>query len=771
MGVVYRAHEPELRRRVAIKFLRPKTIEDADPQLAHELRHRFIQEARAAAALSHPGVTTIYRVGEAAGSPFIAMEWLEGRTLERMLADEGRLRPARAAQIGLELLDALEAAHRAGVVHRDIKPANLVLLASNRLKVTDFGIAFVSGSDLVKTQTGLILATPQFASPEQFTGTEVDGRCDIWAAGVVLYLALSGRYPFLGQTILQLITSVTQKEPAPLDSLVPGLPAGLAAVVHRALEKDRDDRFRTAGEMAEALRPFSTGQPAPQSAHGTAQFVSDTAATVVGSLLDVDTLSSAPTAPMASPTLLPAAFETRVTAMPIEPPRYPRLTGLPRDEAAAVAAVVRAWPSRALGRTATGPLVDRLMERPLHTTAFSGAVEVEGSMLLVSGGFVLGAVTPGVDAMSDEVCEWLPADGEATLYTLPKELPDGLVEVLASLLHPPAVRLADLDSSIVNLAALAEKLAVEKFDGVLRLRRHMDDGPDVFGCVLFVNGETALTFFSEGWDGYPVDESWSRWVSTVPLAASLEERTWHPALLSFRRELADFELAVSPSGQGPSGKLASGLRVLQRLSKTASPVATSFRVAATGSRATAAMAHAEALVAQDPAHRFLCWALETLPAYFAERERSNRWKYLSEWLGMVRKARLHHSLPRPDSRESDLFDLVTFDDHDKVLHLAQRVATGNPATLRAFLDRAIEAKTARIKTGDVGGAFLIAPAFEESTIDAYREATTPEHGTKTLFGFEEKLTGYEGFVRIGPRRGFHLLLVAETEAGFEPVLL
>jgi hypothetical protein len=143
---------------------------------------------------------------------------------------------------------------------------------------------------------------------------------------------------------------------------------------------------------------------------------------------------------------------------------------------------------------------------------------------------------------------------------------------------------------------------------------------------------------------------------------------------------------------------------------------------------------------------------------------------LSEWLLLVRKARLHHDLPRPEGRATDFFDLVTFDDNDKVLHLAQRVPKGTPFALQQFVDRVIEAKKARIKTGDVGGAFLIAPAFEESMLEAYRASTKPV-GTGIL-AVEEKLTKYEGFIRMGPRRGFHLLLVLEkNDGGFEPLLL
>ncbi|NJL27386.1 MAG: hypothetical protein HC897_05575 [Thermoanaerobaculia bacterium] len=145
-----------------------------------------------------------------------------------------------------------------------------------------------------------------------------------------------------------------------------------------------------------------------------------------------------------------------------------------------------------------------------------------------------------------------------------------------------------------------------------------------------------------------------------------------------------------------------------------------------------------------------------------------RWKYLGEWLFLVRRALLHHELPRPGSRESDFFDLVTFDDSGKVLHLGQRVARITPECLQAFVDRVVEAKLARKKTGDVGGAFLVAPVIEEAALAAYDKAVNSSSGS--WFGLEESFTGYEGFVRVGPRRGFHLLLVEEHEGDYVPVL-
>jgi tRNA A-37 threonylcarbamoyl transferase component Bud32 len=716
MGMVYRAVEPALERQVAIKVLRVQADQSAD--LREEIRRRFLQEARAAAALSHPGITTIYRVGEEGGEPFIAMEWLDGTTLENLL-ESGPLPVARVARIAVELLDTLAAAHRVGVVHRDIKPANLVLLSDGRLKVTDFGIAHVAGSDLVRTQPGMILATPQYASPEQLQGADVDGRSDIFSAGVVLYQCLTGRLPFTGRNILELVSQIANTEPVPLREIAPGLHPALDMAISRSLRKDRNERYATAGEMAEIVRPLasSTGpvQPLEQ---------------------EVATL--------------------RMTAVPAAShPRYPILSGLPADSAGLVAGIIATWQHRHLGPTSTAELLARLLERPLHAPPFSGLAVVQGTCLLVHAGTVVGAFELGGGRTGDEACEALPESAQPTLYRAPDEMPAGIVPLLASLFQPPRFRHANLDSSVVNVPGLVEKLEAEGYEGILRLDRN-----GVSAYIFLLGGRTALAAYPIGWEDTPIDLSWETWVGRYPMHASLLEPAASPTMLSYRRELRDCQLDVD---LGETVSVRTG-RTLCRLRRTT--------VIAEGSeiRLSPVAGVTTDLVLSDPTYRFLAWMLQDMPGYFIERGRLAKWKYLAEWLGLVRKAWLHNELPRPNSRDSDFFDLVTAEADGKVLHLAHRVARGSPAELSAFTERVKAAKTARIKRGDVGGAILVSPYFEPSALDLYERLTAAETAHQKFLGLEDKLTGYEGFVRIGPRRGFHLLLVREGREGFEPVL-
>lgn len=257
MGIVYRAIEPALGRRVAIKALSQTVLEAETPENVQDFRHRLLQEARAAGKLSHPSITTVYRVGEVEGIFYIAMEWLEGKTLEEILNSERILPIARVAQLGIQLLEGLDVAHQAGIVHRDVKPANLIVLSDDRLKITDFGVARVQNSELVQTQAGTMLGTPRFSSPEQLRLENIDGRSDLFAVGVILYRALTGEFPFIGENFVEVISAILHKQPIAPRKLNPAIPPALEKVLIRTLSKDREARFGSAAEMVDRLQPFT----------------------------------------------------------------------------------------------------------------------------------------------------------------------------------------------------------------------------------------------------------------------------------------------------------------------------------------------------------------------------------------------------------------------------------------------------------------------------------------------------------------------------------
>jgi serine/threonine protein kinase len=260
-GTVYKAKDKILGRMVAIKTIRLEGLAAAGTSM-DELVDRFKREAQVSAQLKHPNIVTIYDVGEANGMSYLAMEFIDGVGLERVIASAGRLPIERAASLAAQVADALDFAHKSGVVHRDIKPANIMVEAGDRVKVTDFGIAKVMDSGEHLTMTGSLLGTPSYMSPEQARGAALDGRSDLFAVGAVLYEMLAGKKAFRGDSITGLIFKIITEEPPPIRELDPSIPDEVVRIIARALAKAPEGRYQTGREMADDLlaltRPGST---------------------------------------------------------------------------------------------------------------------------------------------------------------------------------------------------------------------------------------------------------------------------------------------------------------------------------------------------------------------------------------------------------------------------------------------------------------------------------------------------------------------------------
>ncbi|HUJ39364.1 MAG TPA: serine/threonine-protein kinase [Candidatus Acidoferrales bacterium] len=255
MGTVFLGRDPKINRQVAIKTLRFD-----DPDLTDEdktaLRERFFREAESAGRLNHPHIVNIYDAGEDQDIHYIAMELLDGADLKPWGA-KGSLHPmSEVVNVVADVADALDYAHSNNVVHRDIKPANLMLLKSGKIKVTDFGIARIT--DQSKTATGTVLGTPSYMSPEQLAGKKVDGRSDIFSLGVCLYELLTGEKPFTGDSVATLVTSIVNTPHRPIQQLDAKIPEGVARVIDRALQKDPENRYQRAKDMAADLRKALT---------------------------------------------------------------------------------------------------------------------------------------------------------------------------------------------------------------------------------------------------------------------------------------------------------------------------------------------------------------------------------------------------------------------------------------------------------------------------------------------------------------------------------
>jgi eukaryotic-like serine/threonine-protein kinase len=255
MADVYRAFDPRINRHLAIKVLKKDFVQD------QEYSARFLQEAKAAGALSHPNIVTIYDIGETGGQPYIVMELLEGQPLDAMMLDQKRLKPEQIMAYGIQIAQALDYAHAMGVVHRDIKPSNIIVSKdTHSTKLLDFGIARVSdpndalGVTQSTTQIGAMPGTPRYMSPEQALGQPIDGRSDLYALGVVLYELLTGKKAFSASSMAALMVQITQSEPEPISKFAPDTPVGLQFIIGKLLAKRPERRFLSGAQVAMALQ-------------------------------------------------------------------------------------------------------------------------------------------------------------------------------------------------------------------------------------------------------------------------------------------------------------------------------------------------------------------------------------------------------------------------------------------------------------------------------------------------------------------------------------
>lgn len=415
MGAVYKARDPQIGRTVAIKVILTANLSPADLQ---HYKERFKREAQTAGQMSHPGIITIHDISEdEQGQPFLVMEFVEGQTLEKMLLPAGQVedstdpdtglklptaRPRllidRSLDLGVQLADALNYAHERGVIHRDIKPSNIIITSDGRAKIADFGIAKVAGTSM--TQTGMMMGTPAFMSPEQASAAPLDSRTDIFSLGAVLYWMFTGEKPFPGDSMTAIILKVVTSQPLPATYLNPALPKDVDTVLGRCLAKVPDDRYPNGRELAEDLRAIKEKRPikatAPPPVEITAMQPSPIRTVAKG--LPVEqrevqqeaALAGGPTVHAVTPTapgvVKPASADQDVTA---ESPRRDAAIASAKAVAAVAGTAAAAAPAREPAPPSP-PLVPEAVPLPAPKAKSSAMMPImlgAGALILVAAGY------------------------------------------------------------------------------------------------------------------------------------------------------------------------------------------------------------------------------------------------------------------------------------------------------------------------------------------------------------------------------------------------
>jgi serine/threonine-protein kinase len=333
MGSVLKARDPAMGRTVAVKTILTSALESHQ---GGEYRMRFYREARAAGSLAHPGIVPVFDVGEEEGTPYLVMEYVEGRTLAEAARSGERITLDRVCELGQQIAEALGYAHSKGVIHRDIKPANILMTSpkaygSERPRITDFGVAKMAAGEV--TTTGQLLGTPAFMPPEQFTGAPVDGRADLFSLGVILYALATGEQPFHGETMTAVSYKVVHTDPVPPRRFNPAIPPQLETAILKCLAKNPADRFQTGEELASVLEALRGAPEATAIPLAVVTTEGDADATLDGSAPGFSVRRAAPMDLAAVPVLLAAAQQEAA-------PVVARRPGTIRPVAGAMAAVV-----------------------------------------------------------------------------------------------------------------------------------------------------------------------------------------------------------------------------------------------------------------------------------------------------------------------------------------------------------------------------------------------------------------------------------------------
>ena len=740
MGEIYLARDNALNRDVAIKKLIIDSEKHINDQELGEIKHRFRQEAQAAARLNHPNIITIYHVGKSKTGDYIAMELLSGRSLEEWLKIGRKFTISETVKIGLQICEALHYAHNKGVVHRDIKPDNIFLIDDLKVKISDFGVAHIETDVLMKTRAGQFLGTPMYGSPEQWQDTtSVDGRADIYSLGVVLYRLLTGVHPFPASNINDLIYAIIHNSPASIRELSPNASVELEYSVMKAIRKNPDKRPQTGREFAELLK--TTAESGKDLKNGMNRFGRKTTETAVDSTMD--------------PALSALAEEHTIL-----------LNGLDFKNLNWINAILESWVVKEIGKGKIDQILDRILGVPIYTDPFSGVLLIDNNlMLLIWKGIILQALNLKTGKVGEKV--FLTFSGPERHFKI--YMPDNksiadVPLVLSTILGKHIIVHNDVDSTIIDFSGLIQKLIKEKFTGIVRFR--YSPGVLYFG---FYSGSRLFILQSKHLNmdlSNTIVTNLTRAVQSNLFKVDVLETRLVPLRGSIRRLFSDATFSITHHPD--KGILHSDM--IDKKQKDYHP--NSRQMLSRGIELNIAsgkfmdiqlgghLIPAEEFICQDFPYRFTNWFLFELFVHLLSSGNRDTMKYICTWIPEIDTVKLYTTLKSEDGQEQ-YFDIVTMDKTGKILHLIYLGAAGEKPQIKKFLDIVTFVKKQYIKSGGIGGVFYVSPEKFSNEALSYFHEMTAEKKKQFGLGYIDPFTGFKGFIRVGKNRGFHFNLVTE----------
>lgn len=730
MGEVFLAQDNTLDRLVAIKRLHINKDQTANmsPEFKKEVHGRFIQEARAAARLNHQNIITIYEIVNTPRQPYIVMEYLKGKTLQAWL-DQGRdFSVAEVIGIAMQVASGLDYAHRLGVLHRDIKPDNIFLSQDlAHVKINDFGIARVADSDLVQTQVGTFMGTPAYVSPEQSLGVaELDGRCDVYSLGVMMYFLLAQDLPFKADNLSALLTKIQLEVPKSVSTYHSEVSDALNSIIMKTLEKKPENRFQSAQQLLTSLQALQGGEatipPIQQMASGSAQIQSG----FFLSLHDVN---------FSDPTWVLRLFAS--------------------------------CEARLVGMDALDVFLKQLLQPSVFADAFSGAVHIEHYVLLIWKGLLLQAINLQTGEWGEKELSALMKHQRGTkktakVFTAKDDLCRNLPLLLNTMLTESTVLHRDLDAAMIDMGGLIRKLIAEEFSGVVRMRQ--DDGLGVFafyrGQRVFALQNADIHVFSNHLGASDM----TMLVESAHFKADLftaELRPLQEGLRSFFGHQHHDVSLDEAQDITPHAMLEMKKKVLQ--SSHAKSLAQHLKFTAREDLPAAISlgkdsVSAEALWSQYQAYTVTQWLLSEGFVSLLQQGQRDTLKYLCTWLPEVTQVHFNHEL-QGEAEQRHRFDVVCEDEGGKILHILHSGFHCGVDDIESFLQAVISVKIHRLKTGDIGSALYVSQSeVSEEAQTYYRSQINTKKGLLNI-SYLESLTGFKGFYRMGKNRGFHFCLL------------